>query len=130
MDITERNRRIYEIRKSHPDWTYEAIGQLVGLTRQRVQQIVQDFERNGIMEPVEISDTDLVDSKPVSMTEAAKVTGVPYGTIGHWVFQRQVKVLSRPNRSGRGYAVLLDAESLRNRIARYKPRPRRKRVAV
>ena len=132
MNNHERKRRIYEIRKDHPDWTYQAIGELVGISRQRVQQIVSDIEACGIM------DNDMNEPKngyrlngePVSATQVATETGIPRNTISGWVSDGDVKVIDHPGQTGPGKFVLLDPVTLQERMNRYRPRPRRNRVPV
>lgn len=126
MNTRERNRRIYEIRKSHPNWPYRTIGELVGLSRQRVHQIVQQAEAHGIMATeMEPRNNYRLDNKPISATQAARLTGIPYGVISMWVFRGLVKVVEHPSRGGRRNPVLLDPVSLQERIDGYQPRPRR-----
>ena len=127
-----RNRRIYEIRKDHPDWTYQAIGELVGISRQRVQQIVSEIEACGIMDNnmSEPKNGYRLNGEPVSATQVARETGIPLSTIVTWVLRGHVKGIEDPEQTGPGKVVLLDPVTLQERIDKYRPRPCRNRVPV
>ena len=130
MNNHERKRRIYEIRKDHPDWTYQAIGELVGISRQRVQQIVTEIEACGIMDNDmnEPNEKYRLNGEPISATQAARETGIHYYVIADWVRRGLVKVLEHPGHGGRGNPVLLDPVTLQDRIDRH--HPRRNHVSV
>ena len=129
MNMQVRNRRIYEIRKEHPTWTYQEIGELVGISRQRVQQIVCELEKCGIMDiEMEPRNDHHLNGNPISATQAARETGIPIGTITRWISEGDVKVISHPGQTGPGRVVLLDPVTLQERIDRY--RPRRNRVSA
>ncbi len=126
----ERNIHIYEIRRSHPAWTYQDIGNLVGISRQRVQQIVHDVETRGITDiDMELKNNHRLNGEPISATQAARETGIPFGTIRMWAKRGLVKVLEHPGHTAPGRPVLLDPETLQERIDRYRPRPRRNQVS-
>jgi len=130
MNVEDRNRRIYEIHKTHPTWTYQDIGELVGLSRQRVQQVVRETEERGIIdsEMTEPKNNYQLNGDPVSASQVARETGIPYGVVANWVCRGLVKVLEHPGHGGRGNPVLLDPVTLQDRLDRY--RPRRNRVPV
>jgi len=132
MSVSERNRHIFEIRKAHPTWSYQDIAELVALSRQRVQQIVRQVEECGIIDTTMENNNDhpRLDGQPISATQAARETGIPYGTISKWVSEGEVRVIEHPGHACTGKPVLLDPVSLQERIARYQPRPRRTPVAV
>lgn len=131
MNNHERKTRIYEIRKAHPDWTYQDIGDLLGVSRQRVQQIVSEVEACGRMDDMdEPRNGYRLNGESVSATEAARETGIPRNTISRWVCDGEVKVLAHPGHACTGKPVLLDPVTLQERISRYQPRPRRNRVSV
>jgi len=129
MNANDRNRRICEIRRAHPNWTYQEIGELVGLSRQRVQQIVRETEKRGIIDnKMEPKNNHRLNGQPISATQAARETGIPYHAIDNWVRRGLVKVLNHPGHGGRGNPVMLDPVTLQERIDRYQPR--RNRAAV
>jgi len=132
MNNHKRKRRIYEIRKDHPDWTYQAIGELIGISRQRVQQIVSEIEACGIMDNNmnEPKNGYRLNGEPVSATQVATETGIPISTISRWVSEGDVKVINHPGQTGPGKVVLLDPVTLQERVDKYRPRPRRNRVSV
>ena len=135
MNSHERNRRIFEIRKAHPAWTYQEIGELLGLSRQRVQQIVREVDSYGIIDAMEEKKNDnglcqLDPNKPISPTQAAREMGIPITTITGWIAEGQVKLVKDPGQTGPGRVNLLDPVSLQERIDRYRPRPRRTPVPV
>ena len=41
MDRVVNKQRVFALREEHPDWTLDAIGQEVGVTRERVRQILK-----------------------------------------------------------------------------------------
>lgn len=127
MNSQKRNRRIYEIHQAHPNWTYQDIGELVGLSRQRVQQIVREYEKRGIIDN-EMAKNNHRFNEPVSATQAAREIGIPYWVIKKWVQRGLVKVLEHPGHTAPGKPVLLDPVTLQERIDRY--RPRKNRAAV
>lgn len=128
MNVQNRNRHIYEIHKSHPTWTYQDIGDLVGISRQRVQQIVREAEKRGIIDTEMEPRNDHRLTEPISATQAARQTGIPYGTISKWVSDGLVKVVEHPGHACTGKPVLLDPVTLQKRIDHY--RPRRNRLTV
>jgi len=131
MNVQGRNRRIYEIHKAHPTWTYQDIGELVGLSRQRVQQVVREVEECGIIDnEMEPRNNYRLNGQPISASQVARETGIPYYVIADWVRRGLVKVLDHPGHGGRGNPVLLDPVTLQERIDRYRPRPRRNRVSA
>lgn len=131
MVTLERNRHIYEIHKAHPTWTYQDIGELVGISRQRVEQIVRKEEARDIIDiEMEPKNKYQINGQSISATQAARVTGIPVGTISRWVFDGEVKVIAHPGQTGPGKVVLLDPVTLQERMNRYQPRPRRNRVSV
>ncbi|KKM64090.1 hypothetical protein LCGC14_1504850 [marine sediment metagenome] len=128
MNTQERKRRIYEIHKSHPTWTYQDIADLVGLkSRQRVQQIVQEVEACDIIESdmEQPRNNHRLNGEPISATQAAREAGIPYYMIADWVRRGLVKVLEHPGHACPGKPVLLDPVSLQERIHRYRPHRRR-----
>ncbi len=129
MNNQDRNKRIYEICRAHPGWTYRDIGELVGLSRQRVQQIVREIEACGIIHNMmEPRNDHRLNGQPISATQATRETGIPYSVISSWVSRGLVKVLNHPGHGGRGNPVLLDPVTLQGRIAQYRPRPCRNQV--
>ena len=128
MNSNQRNGRIYEIHKAHPSWTYQDIGELVGLSRQRVQQIVRQIEDHGIIDSEMETRNDHRFTEPISATQAAKQVGIPRWTIEKWIQRGLVKVLEHPGHTAPGKPVLLDPITLQERIDRYQPR--RNRAAV
>ena len=131
MNANDRNRRIYEIHKAFPTWPFEDIGQMFGITRQRVQQIVREAEKRGIIDTeMEPRNDHRLNGKPISATQAARQTGIPYYAIEKWVRRGLVKVLNHPGHGGRGNPVLLDPVTLQERIDCYQPRPRRNRATI
>ena len=126
MNANERNRRIYDIRKANPTWTYREIGELVGISRQRVQQIVRETEKRGIIDTeMEPRNNHRLSGEPISATQAAKETGIPYYVIADWVRRGVVRVLKHPGHAAPGKPVLLDPVTLQERIDRYQPRKNR-----
>ena len=126
MNNQDRNRRIYEIHKAHPAWTYQDIGELVGLSRQRVQQIVREYDKRGIIDTeMEPRNDYRLNGQPISATQAARETGISYWAIMSWVKRGLVKVVQHPGHACTGKPVLLDPVTLQERIDRYRPRKNR-----
>lgn len=67
---------------------------------------------------------------PISATQIARETGIPYSVISMWVRRGLVKVVQHPGHACTGKPVLLDPVSLKERIALYRPKRRRQRVAA
>ncbi|KKL78427.1 hypothetical protein LCGC14_2024910, partial [marine sediment metagenome] len=96
-------------------------------SRQRVQQIVQEIEA------CDIIDNDMeqprnnhrLNGEPISATQVARETGIPYSVISSWVSRGLVKVLEHPGHAAPGKLVLLDPVSLQERLDRYHPHRRR-----
>lgn len=130
MNTLERNVRIYQIHKAHQAWTCQEIGELVGLTRQRVHKIITEVDKSGIIS-LEMNGTVKnyrLNGEPVSASQVAKETGIPQWTIEKWVQRGLVKVLSHPGHTAPGKPVLLDPVTLQARMEKY--RPRRRKVAA
>ena len=128
MNTQGRNRRIYEIRKAFPTWSYRDIGDMFGISRQRVHQLMREYEKRGIIDTEMEPRNDHRFTEPVSATQAARETGIPHRTIEKWTERGLVKVIQHPGHACTGKPVLLDPVTLQERIDRY--RPRRNRAAV
>lgn len=126
MITKERDIIIYESRKAHPEWSYRKIGKSFGISGQRVYQIVS----RGIIEEMEPRNNHRLNGQPISATQVARETGIPYYAIEKWVRRGLVKVLNHPGHGGRGNPVLLDPVTLQERIDRYQPRSRKNRVSA
>ena len=126
MDKQQRNQLIYEVHLLHPDWTYRAIVENLGLSlsRQRVQQIVLKGSKSGIIEVMEPTNNHHF-TEPVSATQAARETGIPWQTVTSWVNRGLVKVVNHPGHTAPGKPILLDPVTLNERIDRYRPRKNR-----
>jgi hypothetical protein len=102
---------------------------MFGISSQRAHQIVQNIEKNGIIDAMEEQKSNHKFDGPVSATQAARIAKIPYYVIEKWVRRGLVKVVSRPSgHASRGNLVLLDPETLNQRISRYRPKPRRNLV--
>ncbi len=129
MKIEERNRKIYELYKSPPPgWSLKDIGDLFGISPQRVHQIKTELDSYAIMGQMNEPKNNHHFDKPISATQAAKAAGIPYYIIADWVRRGLVKVLQHPGHACTGKPVLLDPVTLNERIGKY--RPRRKVAAV
>jgi DNA-binding transcriptional regulator LsrR (DeoR family) len=127
MEVQERNRRIYNLRKAL-GWAYRDIGPMFGISSQRAHQIVQNIEKNGIIDAMEEQKSNQHFDGPVSATEVSRLTGIPISTIVKWVSEGSVKIISDPGQTCPGRFVLLDHITLQERISRYRPKPRRNLV--
>lgn len=120
MVIKDRNQLIRTIKEKSPELTYKELGDLVGLSRQRVHKIVTYNTENDIIRNME---RKAIFDKPISATEVSRITGIPTSSIFDWVSRGLVKIISRPDRKAcTGQPVLLDPVSLQERIDRYRPR--------
>ncbi len=127
MVTSDRNRMIRDIHRAYPYWSYSKIGDLLGISRQRVFQILQSCEKTDIMSSMdEVREVFRLDeTKPISATEAEKLTGVPACVIRDWVRRNLVRVVSRPEHTTNGKFVLLHPVDLQARINTYKPHQKR-----
>ncbi len=131
MTSQERNKRIFEIHQAFPQWTYQEIGDMVGLSRQRVERILKQVAVSGKIEQMdETINNHRLNGEPISATQVARDTGIPYYVIADWVRRGIVKVLEHPGHACTGKPVLLDPVSLQERINRYRPHRRKVKVAA
>jgi len=130
MVTSDRNQVIRKLRKNVPELTLEQIGKIFdGLSKQRVHQILQSCDSNVIMSSMDDTIKINIGNKPISATQAAKISKIPYSVIATWVKRGFVQVVSRPEKGVTwGKPVLLDPVSLQERIVRYKPRRKKDKV--
>lgn len=128
MNMVDRNRQIYQLHEVLR-WSFREIAPKFGISPQRVHQIVKNAESHGIIDnKMEPTINYRLNGQPISATQAARETGIPYYMIADWVRRGLVKVLNHPGHAAPGKPVLLDPVTLQERIDRY--RPRRNRVQV
>ncbi len=121
MVISERNRMIRQIHADHPNWSLQKIADLVGISRQRVHQVVHTAIDYDIMQ-TDMKNIIRLNCDPISPSQAARLTGIPKFTIISWAHRGLVTILKHPGKTARGKTVLLDPVSLQERINRYRPR--------
>ena len=127
---TARNRFIWETHRAHPELTYRELGEAYGVSPQRAWSIVHGEDRRAIMDNrmEEKRNNHRINGKPISATEVSRLTGIPLYTIASWARRGLVKIISHPGHTARGKVMLLDPQSLQERIDRYRPRPRQQKA--
>lgn len=128
MTTAERNQCIYEVR-TKLGWPYSRIAATYGLSRQRAAQVVRQVESCATMHSMDTAtpaSPTVHFSRPVSATEAARLTGISRDIIIKWADRGLVKIISRSDRTKActGHPVLLDPASLQERIRLYRPKRR------
>jgi len=116
----DRDKMIRDIHRAFPYWSYAAIAELVGVSKQRVHQILKEVDDCDTI-PIMMNS---VIREPISATQAAKITGISYGTIAMWVSRGLVDIFKRPRtkKACTNNAVLLDPVSLNKRIVKFHER--------
>jgi len=126
MVVTDRDQLIKELHVKVPHLSYRQIGKMFDVSGQRIQQILKKPSECATILDME-SNLKSLGRSPISATQAAKITGIPYGVISVWVSRGQVKIVKRPDRKKAcaGEPVLLDPVSLQERIDKYRPRKKK-----